>query len=68
MSKKKIVVREVASSNYEIFVDDKTEIVNTFAEAERKFRNAVGREPISAYLYRNDFDAKGELIETYMLA
>lgn len=66
--KKKEVEVEVFKSTWEICVDNTSTIVTTAQEAERKYRNAAGRETVYAYLYRHDYDAKGNLIETYMLA
>lgn len=66
--KKKEVAVEVFKSTWEICVDDNSTIVTSADEAERKYRNATGRETIYTYLYRHDYDAKGNLIETYMLA
>lgn len=70
MTKKKKQIKEVpvAKSTYEIFVDNASTFANTPEDAERKFRNATGRETISCYLYRHDYDIEGNLIETYMLA
>jgi hypothetical protein len=70
MSKKKKQSEEriVAKSTYEIYVDNSSSFANTPEDAERKFRNATGRETICCYLYRHDYDTEGNLIETYMLA
>lgn len=65
--KKELVVKQVAKSTYEICVDDTSTIVETSQEAERKFRNACGRETINTYLYRHDWDEDGQLIESYMI-
>lgn len=66
MGKKKEPV--VFKSTWEIFVDNVSTIVETAQEGERKFRNAAGRETTYAYLYRHDYDSKGKLIESYMIA
>jgi hypothetical protein len=67
MSKKKKVL-EVAKSTFEIWVDNNSTFVDNAVEAERKYRNATGRETIYCYLYRHDYDIDGNLIESYMLA
>lgn len=66
--KKKEAVVKVHKSTWEICVDNNSTIVTTAQDAERKYRNATGRETIYAYLYRHDYDVNGKLIETYMLA
>jgi hypothetical protein len=67
-SKKKTEVEVVvAKSTYEIYIDSVSTFINSKDEAERKYRNAVGREPISCYFYRHDWDENDNLIETYMI-
>ena len=65
----KIKVDEVVvKSTYEIQVDNETIYANTKEEGERKYRSATKREGSICYFYRNDFNKKGKLIETYMIA
>jgi hypothetical protein len=58
---------KVFKTTYEIWVDNISTIINSKDEAERKYRNAVGREPISCYFYKHDWDENDNLIETYMI-
>jgi hypothetical protein len=69
MSNKKEKEVIISKSIYEIQIDDTFVEVKTETDARRKFRSLVSKEGNNiAYLYRKDYNEKGKLIETYMIA
>ena len=62
--------KEVLKSIYELHVGDEVVEIKTEKDAIRRFRTAVSKDGSNntAYLYRNDYDSKGKLIEKYMVS
>lgn len=61
--------REVSSSLYELHVGGQVIEIKTEKEGRKRFRAARCKDGSNnfAYLYRNDYDSKGKLIEKYMI-
>lgn len=61
--------KEVTKSIWEIHLNGQIITIDAEVEARKKFRSASSSESNNhPYLYRKDFDKKGKIIETYMVA